>query len=199
MGDTKIVNGAEVTEIEVDPSKTNEQLERDGRRPKRPAPCSDHKYAVAKIKTFRGMEGSGLNADLLRDGKKVAEILDEGSGGPVSYDWVDGHHDTPEQEKFMAFIEAERLKIPKDQKDDDGFNNHELFCSEIWVWDEVNRILDDRRNKAACKKYTIFQAGADIGTESWRQVKGTTPEIRAWVEKKYQGQKVVFMNDRYKA
>lgn len=197
MGDTKIVNGAEVTEIEIDPSKTNEQLERQITGPQRPAPSSEHKYSLSKIKTLRGTDGDILNAVLLRDGVKAADVLDEGNGGEMNYDWVDMNKGI-EEGKFLAFIEAERLKIPKDKKDEYGFYDHKLFCADIWVWDTVNQFLDDRRNKAACKKKTIFQVAEDIGTERWREIKGVTPEIRAWVEKKYAGKKIVFMNDRYK-
>jgi len=197
MGDTKIVNGAEVTEIEVDPSKTNDQLEREAAGTNRPQPSDAHKYSVAKIKTFRGMEGDGLNAVLLRDGAKAADILDEGNGGEMSYDWVDMNKGV-EEAKFAAFIEFERSKIPADKKDDDGFNDHELFCGDIWVWDQVTEVLNDRRNRKACKTKTLFQVGKDIGTDRWLQVKGADPGARAWIEKKYAGQKIVFMNDRYK-
>jgi hypothetical protein len=194
---TKIVNGAEVTEIPVDPSKTNDRLEREAAGPKRPAPSDANKYEVAKIKTFRGMEGEGLNAVLLKNGKKVADILDEGNGGEMYYDWIDMNKGV-EEGQFQAFVEFQRGKIPADKVDADGFNDHNLFCADIWVWDEANRILDDRRNSRACKKTTIFQVGDKIGSEEWRTIKGVTPDVRAYVEKKYAGQKIVFMNDRYK-
>ena len=194
MGTTKIVNGAEVTEIEVDPSKTNDQLEREAARKERPAPSDAHKYTVAKIKSHNGHEGPTLCAVLLRDGKKAADLLDDGNGGMMYFEWVDGHHDTPEQAKFKAFIEFERSKIPADRESHEGFNDHDLFDGDIWVWNEVQRI---QRIKA-CKKYTIFQAGNDIGSDVWRQVKGVTPDVRAWIEKKYAGQKIRFMNDEVK-
>jgi hypothetical protein len=188
---TKIVNGAEVTEIEVDPSKTNEQLEREAaRRAARPAPSDAHKYTIAKIKSHNGNEGPTLNAVLMRDGKKAAEVLDDGNGGMMYFYWVDGHHDTPEEAKFKAFIESERAKIPAD-KETEGFNEHEGFDGDIWVWDEVQRI----QRVKACKKYTLFQVGGDIGGDLWKQVKGVTPDVRAWIVKKYNGQKIRFMND----
>lgn len=48
-------------------------------------------YSVTKIKTFTGMEGPGYNATLLRDGKIVALVIDDASGGPVRYEWGDDH------------------------------------------------------------------------------------------------------------
>jgi len=165
--------------------------------PKRPAPSSVHRYAVAKIKTFRGMDGEGLNAVLLKDGKQVAEILNEGSGGETLFYWIDRNQGV-EEGLFEAFIEAERLKIPADKESHEGFNDHKLFSADIWVDDEVNRILDDRRFARLCKKSTLFQVGDKIGSGEWRTVKGVTPEIRAWVEKKFAGQPIKFLNDQYK-
>lgn len=43
---------------------------------------------VTKVKSFTGMEGYGYNADLLLDGKKVALVIDDASGGPVDFQWV---------------------------------------------------------------------------------------------------------------
>lgn len=197
MTKMKIVNGAEVTEIPVAASVTNEQLERQPGLEKRPAPSDAHKYTVGKIKTFRGMEGYGLNAVLLRDGKLAADLLDEGCGGMMHFDWVDMNKGV-EEAKFLAFIESERLKIPAG-KGSDGFDNRELFDGDIWVWDQANKVLEDRRFARICKKNTVFQVGKDIGGDSFRQIKGVTPEIRAFIEKKYAGQKVFFLNDQYKS
>lgn len=46
-------------------------------------------YTVKGIKTFRGMEGEGYNASLYRDGKRVAEVVDDASGGPLMIEWKD--------------------------------------------------------------------------------------------------------------
>ena len=198
MTKTKIVNGAEVTEIPVNASVTNEQLEQRPGMEKRPAPSDAHKYTVGKIKTFRGMEGHGLNAVLLRDGKLAADLLDEGCGGMMHFDWVDMNKGV-EEAKFLAFIESERAKIPADLESHKGFNDRELFDGDTWVWDQVNKVLDDRRFARICKKNTVFQVGKDIGGDSFRQIKGVTPDVRAWIEKKYAGEKIRILNDEFKA
>ncbi|MFA5702922.1 MAG: hypothetical protein WC982_05315 [Advenella sp.] len=48
-----------------------------------------HGWTVDKLKEFKGMEGSGYNADLYRDGVKVAEVIDDASGGPLMIQWLD--------------------------------------------------------------------------------------------------------------
>ena len=46
-------------------------------------------YEVRKVKSFRGMEGFGFNAELVRDGKPVALVIDEGNGGCYMFEWYD--------------------------------------------------------------------------------------------------------------
>lgn len=183
---TKIVNGAVVTEIEVDPSKTNDQLERES-----------YEYSVAKIKTFRGMEGDGLNAVLLRGKKKVADLLDEGRGGMMHYYWVD-HNKGGEEGLFKAFVKAEKAKIPADLKDKEGFNEHDLFDGDVWVWMQVDKVVNDKRFRKACKTKTLFQVGDKIGSDQFMALKGVDLATRQYIEKQYKGQKIRILNDEYK-
>ena len=44
-------------------------------------------FQVKGVKTFEGMEGYGINANLYFEGKKVAFILDEGNGGCLDVRW----------------------------------------------------------------------------------------------------------------
>lgn len=46
-------------------------------------------YTVRKTKVFRGREGNGFNAELLKDGKPVAFVMNDASGGPTDFDWYD--------------------------------------------------------------------------------------------------------------
>lgn len=46
-------------------------------------------YTAANVKTFTGMDGQGFNAVLKRDGKPIAEVIDEGRGGAVIFNWKD--------------------------------------------------------------------------------------------------------------
>ena len=48
-----------------------------------------NRITLKKVKTFKGMDGVGLNADVYFDGKKVAEALDEGCGGDMWIQWLD--------------------------------------------------------------------------------------------------------------
>lgn len=139
-------------------------------------------YTLKGLKTFTGMEGQGFNAKLVRDGKVVAALHDDGNGGCIFFDWVDRLHGASAEEKaFEAFIETERSKIPADK-----------FISDL-----VDRTTLDRRLRRGVRTHTLYQVGDQIGGNAWMQVKGVGREVRAWVEKKYAGQKVRIINDEY--
>lgn len=187
-GNTKVVNGALVTEIPVDTSVTNDQLEKQG-----------HNYAITKIKTFRGNEGFGLNATLTRDGKPIAFILDDANGGPMDFDWADQNHgESAEEAMFKGFIAA----LPPDPEDKESTLSPETllgFAMENWVNVEVDRIKNDKRFRKICKTKTMFQIGAAIGGDEFQVVKGVDLATRQWIEKKFKGQKIRILNDEFKA
>lgn len=182
---TKIVNGAQVTEIPVDSSVTNDQLEKQG-----------HKYTVTKIKTFRGREGHGLNATLCRDGKPVAFVLDDANGGMVDFDWVDQMHgESGEEAMFKGFIAS----LPTDPEDKESTLSPltlQQFAMERWVNAEVDRIQNDKKFRRLCKTSIVFQVGAKVGSDEFHSVKGL--DLRAHIEQKYKGQKLRILNDEFK-
>lgn len=159
-----------------------------------------HQYSLKGVKTFRGMDGHGLNATLCRDGKAVAFLVDEGSGGMLYFDWTDRKGGTSvEEDLFKAFIEAERLKIPADKKDEFGSNVRESWNGEYWVNGLVDEMENQKRLKRLCRTKTCFQLDEQIGTDEFYTVKGVGPEIRAAIERKHAGKKIRFMNDEVRS
>lgn len=128
-----------------------------------------HGYTVNAIKSFTGMEGPGFNANLLRDGKKVAEVIDDASGGPLMIHWADEkaspvkcqcrdykdemveRHMTPEEAKLNAYIlslpAAPAGFIGADSKEVWMFPNDEMFISGL-----VNDVLDRRSVERSLKR-----------------------------------------------
>jgi hypothetical protein len=171
-----------VEDIEIDPEKTGEQLEKE-------AILANNPYSVAKVKTFRGREGEGFNATLLRDGKAVALVMDEAQGGEYRFEWKDGFRDTKEEKKLEAFIDERRTAVPAKDQD--------IYCADIFVGDLVNEFLNDRKFRRLCKANTVYQYGKAVGSDKWSVMKGTDPATRNWIVKQAKGMRVVFMNDRY--
>jgi hypothetical protein len=185
---TKMVNGAVVSEIEVDPTKTNEQLEGES-----------HVYSLKGVKTFRGMDGQGLNATLMRGDKKVAFILDEGCGGEMRFDFVDRlHGNSSEEDLWDAFIAAEKLKTDDTKLDEYGHTERFYFDGATWVNKKVDDLLNEKRFRKMCKTKTLFQVGDEIGSGQFMALKGVDLATRQYIEKKYKGQKIRILNDEYK-
>ena len=68
------------------------------------------KVELKAIKTFEGMDGYGLNANVYINGKREAVALDEGCGGEMLLRWEhDLHGESREvEEAFGAWCEAHR-------------------------------------------------------------------------------------------
>lgn len=45
-------------------------------------------YTVTKLKTWKTSDGGGYSCVLLRDGRPVAEVVNEGRGGPLDFTFV---------------------------------------------------------------------------------------------------------------
>ncbi len=69
-------------------------------------------YSVKNVKTFRGRDGDGYNANLYRGKKKIAFIIDEGNGGEIHIDWMPDQtpHDT-NNEKWKIWRELKNAEI----------------------------------------------------------------------------------------
>ena len=46
-------------------------------------------YQVKKIRLFNGRKGGGFNCNLYRGNAKVAEVIEDGTGREVSFNWTD--------------------------------------------------------------------------------------------------------------
>lgn len=155
-------------------------------------------YTLRKVKTFRGMDGQGLNAELLRDGKPVAFILDEGRGGEMRFDFNGQMHGESAEEKLWdAFISEEKAKCDDVKKDEFGLTERGYFDGASWVNGAVDAMLNDKRFRRLCKTNIVFQVGAKIGSGDFQSVKGL--DLRGHIEQKYAGQKLRILNDEYKA
>lgn len=152
-------------------------------------------YTVTGIKTFRGHDGQGLNANLCRDGKKVAFLLDEGCGGDMMFDWID----SKEEALFDAFIAEEKARIPEGKKNEFGMTERDYFDGATWVNKAVDDHNNNKRFKRMCKTKTLFQVEGDpesfIGADSFRVIETVKPGVREHIERKFAGKKVRILND----
>lgn len=127
-------------------------------------------YSINAVKTFRGHDGHGYSCNLLRNKKKVAEIVEDGWGGGLQFYWLDDNtsavvhtrtfddkphsfNGTVEQSLFYAEI-MKLPKIPASQE----LGLPEMFNSpDIWVDELVNEFLLQKAIKADLKKKLTIQ------------------------------------------
>lgn len=132
-------------------------------------------YTVKGVKSFEGMEGLGFNATLYREGRKVATVIDDASGGEVMFRWLDegastvkyphhGHNGetreldgTPEEALFAKVV----FDLPSVES-----HGMTLHKSEGWVVsDLVNEYEDRRWLRRNTKTKTLFRLkGEEAGS-----------------------------------
>jgi hypothetical protein len=90
-------------------------------------------YTVKNIKSFMGLDFPGYNATLYCDGKAVAEVIQDGGGGPTDISWKD--HKSP------------RVNVPwKNSKDEDftmpctpeEAKLYEHIRGKAWTFEEMD-------------------------------------------------------------
>ncbi len=141
-------------------------------------------YEIKGLKTFNGMEGKGYNANLFRDGKKVAEVIDSGDGGMVSVrEIVFGEVKRIKQEISGKFIdlgeEFQNKKVPMD------------------VSTYMAQLVEEFEMKKLCRKYTLMRFKGD-SEGSYRKLSlPFTPEVKDVMLRQYGDHIIEFINERY--
>ena len=158
-------------------------------------------YSVKKVKTFRGMEGHGYNADLYRDGKKIAFVMEEGCGGEPTFEWEDhskpqvdiniiGHNDqpityqgTPEEKLFVELANSQSYT----------FFGHTGRKNGAILMDDI---LENFKLKKTCKTKTAFRLTTD-GEDSYHVIKESfSPDLRAWLVQEHGADLIEIINER---
>lgn len=146
-------------------------------------------YTVSGIKTFRGHEGDGFNANLLKDGKKVALVMDDASGGESRFEWVDYKAPrvavpwvnyqgnpftlecTPEEASLYEHIRGKHWSF---DGEDRGQIDPALFVSEL-----VDSYETSKKLKKWCKTQTVFRLEGDaIGSYRLLRIPYSDPRAR---------------------
>ena len=146
-------------------------------------------YSVNGVKSFKGREGDGFNANLLKDGKKIAFVIDSANGGMFDYEWVDRKsNDAQEFNNYLKTLPEEDTPYGKMKVDAD------LFVAKL-----VGQFEDDRNVKRWCKTQVVFTVKGDRFGE-YRTLKmiykGNESKAKEYIESKY-GMDYSIMNVRY--
>ncbi len=137
-------------------------------------------YGVTKVKTFRGREGHGFNATLLRDGKPVALVMDMADGSCARFEW----RDRAEEQILEDYLKGMRMEFYGQVMD---------MTADMFVVALVDEHVLDK----LCRRKTVFRLPGD---EDWKTVSiPWGPEAKQWLSNKYPGQAVEVRNEKVKA
>ena len=100
------------------------------------------KYEVKSVKGFEGRQGYGYNANLYRDGNKVAAVRDMADGAEVNFDWVN----RDEESKLKEHIKGMTVDVFGEVMETD---------IDIYVGGLVDQFEEDKKFKRTCKKKTL--------------------------------------------
>ena len=141
------------------------------------------RWTVRKVKTFLGNEGRGFNAELCRDGRPVAFVIDSAQGGEYEYQWYDRgsgrlvdirginyenqvhvYKGTPEEQ---LFVEAANVQTYVSE-----YGKHELRHkdADTIMGELVDAWESNKKFKRLSKKETLFRVKGDE-EGSWRSLK----------------------------
>lgn len=115
---------------------------------------TQHPYSVTGIKSFRGREGYGFNANLHRDGRKVAFVMDEADGGELRYEWA-GKDAATRAADQQALADYCATLQPVEFHGHSLTMNPDLFLSTL-VEDAENAKRIERSLRIALKKHVLF-------------------------------------------
>jgi hypothetical protein len=164
-------------------------------------------YSVKKVKTFRGSDFDGYNAELYRGKMKVADILDEGNGGEVMIDWDDrtaskvritakGHDGkpreydgTPEQKILIDFIATLPPEI---------YDEYTLDVSDdMFVGALVDAFEEDKKLRRMCKKKTVVKTTDCKDCEFVVISRPYDPKYKDLIMKKYGTTFIEIVNEKF--
>jgi hypothetical protein len=137
-------------------------------------------YTVKNVKTFEGMEGGGFEVTLYKDGKRIGKACDDATGGEINLFLDDGEED------LLHAHCAALPKIPWDYPELDA-KEPEGMQPDVgtFIEDLVVKYTTQQWLKRNCKTKTMFRIKGDK-KDAWRTIKGKfTPQIKAWIVKKY--------------
>lgn len=137
-------------------------------------------WSVSGLKFFRGMEGDGFNATILKDGKKVVFVIDEGNGGEINFDGIDKEW----EKKLDELVELRRNDKP-DSTEPGGFSERKAFDKGWLVSDMTSKWEFEAKIRRALKKKLVFTLPGD-GDYSFRALNAPYDErSKAHVLKKF--------------
>lgn len=108
-------------------------------------------FQLKSVKTFQGMDGIGLNANLYYKNKKVAFVLDEGHGGELNIQFFE----PDKKEEVFQAVKKYYEKYPKFMFYDTDWGKLTEFVEELYALYELEQYFKKQTKKG-------YQAVVDV-------------------------------------
>lgn len=144
------------------------------------------KVELKRFKEAGGDETRRFEALIYIDGKKAAQVSNDGCGGPNHYYWMDGegYMPGPLGKQFHEFCKAQPHEF-------------EFEVEDQYLDGLIEEMLNKKRLKRICSsKILCHLPGQTYKTDEWSTFKAKfTPETKAKLEEKY-GAGIEFLNEK---
>lgn len=150
-----------------------------------------HGYSVRNVKTFRGMEGEGFNATLYREGRRIAFVIDDASGGDIQIQWTNRCTRDVEEKPLLDFLKT----LPKEKWEDQEYD----VTPDVFIATLVDQSQIEKRLKQLFEKKTLFRLREDsTEDDNWRVIERPfSPAIKSALFKKYGNRLGQILNEVY--
>ena len=153
-------------------------------------------YSVKNVKTFMGMDTHGFNASLYCENKKVADLIDDGSGGDMMIYWKD--LDQPRVMVTTKNILGEEVKQRMTKQENAFFKQFKDHLEAItFLYRMIDNYENEKYLKRLCKNKTILELHSHNGEEFIAFSRKYSPEYAEWLRKKYGDDFKEIINERY--
>ena len=126
---------------------------------------------IKALKTFKGMEGMGVNCNMYLDGKKIGEIIDEGNGGCLHITYFNALNQS--QKERDNWNEVRETTIDRFLSDLPTYTNKEMGWDfnedQVNKWDEeslwnhlITMAIAKRDFKKDMKKIQVIDADGKL-------------------------------------
>lgn len=151
-------------------------------------------YTLKKLKTWNTDGGGGFQVILIRDGKTIAEVTNDGQGGSYRWSWkdttpctVNGLNYLDEPITYSGFREEAKLwEVCKALPKVESFGSTMAVNPEMYVEELVNELLLERYTKRMLKSVIVVN-----GSEVYKFQSLLTPAFRNHVLAKWPNGKIL--------
>lgn len=150
-----------------------------------------HGYTVRNVRNFRGMEGEGFNATLYRDGRRIAFLVDDASGGEIRIQWADPHTRDKEEICLLEFLKT----LPKERSESVEYSvSPDMFIATL-----VDEASNESRLRRLFRTQTLFRLKNDkTDGDKWRVLNTPFfPSAKGQLLKMYGDRLVRVLNEEY--